>query len=291
MMFGVSSMVAPLRKVALKKPGASLINADPAEWHYGAAFDRDQVARNHAGFAEMLVAAGVEIFWMPDEDDGIADAVFTYDASLMTPAGAVLMSLGKPLRRGEESLHRAFYSAHQIPVIGAIEGDARAEAGDTLWLDDQTLIVGRGFRTNATGTEQLRDLMVAQGIKVYAFDLPVYLGADACLHLMSLISLVDTKTALVCMPLLPVGLLELMTRRGWRLIEAPFDEFETSGTLSTNVLAIAPSDCVMLAGQPKTHAVLREADIELRLFDGDALCIGCEGGPTCLTRPLLRSEA
>ena len=290
MMFGVSSMVAPLRKVALKKPGVSLMNADPADWHYGAAFDRDQVTGNHAGFAEILAAAGVEIYWMPDEDNGIADAVFTYDASLMTPAGAILMSPGKPLRRGEENLHRAFYSAHQIPVIGTIEGDARAEAGDTLWLDDQTLIVGRGFRTNATGAEQLRDLMAAQGVEVHAFDLPVYLGANACLHLMSLISLVDTKIALVCMPLLPVGLLELITRRGWRLIEAPFDEFEASGTLSTNVMAIAPGDCVMLAGQPKTHAVLREADIKLRLFDGDALCIGCEGGPTCLTRPLLRSE-
>lgn len=288
MMFSVSSMTAPLRKVALKKPGPSLQNADPAIWHYGANFQPNLVAENHAAFAATLTDAGVEIFWMPEEDGGIADAVFTYDASLMTPSGAVLMSPGKALRAGEQELHRKFYNKHGIEVIGAISGEGRAEAGDTLWLDDTTLVIGRGFRTNTAGAQQLQEIMAAIGIKTHVFDLPVYTGAEACLHLMSLISLVDTKTALVCMPLLPVGLFELLNDEGFTLIEAPFAEFEHSGTLSTNVLATAPGDCIMLDGLTETHAALIAAGINVRLFSGKALCIGCEGGPTCLTRPLLR---
>ncbi len=288
MMYGVSSMTAPLRKVALRKPGASLLNADPAKWHYGAVFEPGEIATIHAEFAETLSLAGVEIYWMSSDDQGIADAVFTYDASLMTPSGAVLMSPGKPLRRGEQTLHRVFYEAHQFPIIGEIVGDARAEAGDTLWLDDNLLIVGRGFRTNCAGVAQLRAIMAKQTIDVQEFDLPVYHGATACLHLMSLISFVDTKCALVCMPLLPVGLLELLQEKGITLLEAPFDEFEKSSTLSINVLAIAPGDCIMLDGQPKTLDILTKAGINVRLFKGDALCIGCEGGPTCLTRPLFR---
>jgi len=288
MMFSVSSMTAPLRKVALRKPSTSLINADPSDWHYGSKFQPDLVAKNHAAFVKTLADAGVEVFWMSEDDGGIADAVFTYDASLMTPSGAVLMSPGKVMRAGEQDLHRTFYDAHQIPIIGEVAGDGRAEAGDTLWLDDTTLIIGRGFRTNTAGAAQLQDIMVGIGIDTYVFDLPVYTGAEACLHLMSLISLVDTKTALVCMPLLPVGLFELLNAKGFRLIEAPFDEFETSGTLSTNVLATAPGECIMLDNLPETHAALVAAGINVRLFSGDALCIGCEGGPTCLTRPLLR---
>jgi N-dimethylarginine dimethylaminohydrolase len=199
------------------------------------------------------------------------------------------MSPGKVLRSGEQDLHRVFYKSHNIPIIGSISGDARAEAGDTLWLDETTLVVGRGFRTNQLGVNQIKDLLEPRGVNVFAFDLPFYAGAAACLHLMSLISLVDTRAALVVMPLLPVGFYELLSSKGFQLIEAPMSEFEESNTLSTNVLAISPGNCVMLNGLPKTTEKLQKSGIKVQVFNGDALCIGCEGGPTCLTRPLYRS--
>lgn len=121
-----------------------------------------------------------------------------------------------------------------------------------------------------------------------AFDLPYYQGQDACLHLMSLISIVDTRKALVCLELVRVALWELMLELGYGVIAAPFDEFQSTGTPSTNVLATAPGKCIMLDGIPKTRAILEEAGIDVTVFEGDALCIGGEGGPTCLTRPLLR---
>ena len=288
MMYGVSSMSDPLRRVALRRPASTLLNADAAVWHYGPGFNPDQVYAEHSSIVKILQASGVEILWMDDDDHGIADAVFTYDASLMTPEGAILMSPGKHKRAGEQELHRAFYISQDIPVIGEIIGDGRAEAGDTLWLDNQTLAVGRGFRTNQAGIEQLRALLESIRISVHEFDLPVYHGAAACLHLMSLVSIVDTKVALVCTPLLPVRLWELMRNMGFELLEAPYSEFEQSNTLSTNILAISPGQCIMIDGFQKTRNALEAAGITVQVFDGKSLCIGCEGGPTCLTRPVLR---
>ena len=289
MNYGVASMTAPLRRVALRKPGVAMQQADAATWHYGPSFDKDRVEVEHAALTDLLQAKGIEVLWM-NEASGIADAVFTYDASLMTPGGAILMKPGKPLRAGEQELHRNFYAQQGIPIVGEISGDGHAEAGDTLWLDEKTLAVGRGFRTNQAGIEQITAQLAEFSIDVRAFDLPVYHGVSACLHLMSLVSLVDTRVAAICKPLLPVGLYQLMQHVGFELIELPYEEYEKSGTLSGNILALAPGKCVMIDGFEQTRKLLEEAGINVQVFPGDALCIGCEGGPTCMSRPIYRSQ-
>jgi dimethylargininase len=287
--FGVSSMTARLRKVGLRKPGPAMQKADPSIWHYGPTFDREALEPEHAGFTHLLEKAGVEIHWM-DQPNEIADAVFSYDASLMTPQGAILMNPGKVMRRGEQLLHREFYNRAGIPVIGGIQAPGHSEAGDTLWLQDDMLAVGRGFRSNRAGLDQLADILKTINIEVREFDLPVYTGADACLHLMSLISLVDTRIAAVCLSLLPVGLYELLAELGYEILALPMDEFEQSGTLSGNIMAVTPGQCFMVDGYPKTLKLLEGAGIDVKVYDGQSLCVGCEGGPTCLTRPLLRED-
>ena len=282
-------MTANLRKVAVMRPGRSLIQADPKLWHYGPLFNPDLVQDNHKSFIQILEENGIEIYWMDEGNCNIADAVFTYDASLMTPLGAILMSPGKKQRAGEQDIHREFYQNLGISIRGSIENHGRAEAGDTLWLEDRTLLIGHGFRTNGEGIRQLKKLIRPMGIKTHTFDLPTHLGPEACLHLMSLISMVDTKTALICAELLPPNLLKLLKNKEFNIIEAPYDEFEKSNTLSTNVLALSPGNCLMIDGFPKTRKVLLDSGIKVQVFDGEALCIGCEGGPTCLTRPLLRN--
>ena len=207
----------------------------------------------------------------------------------MTKSGAILMSLGKELRKGEQNIHRNFYKHNNIPIIGEITGKATAEAGDTLWLDDNSLIVGKGFRTNQEGVNQIKEIMKPLQVNVFQFDIPVYMGTEACLHLMSLISLVDHRKALVYSPLLPVSLFKLLEEKGFTLINAPEDEFLSSQTLSTNILTISPRKCIMIDGFPKTRESLENCGISVKVFNADELCIACEGGPTCLTRPLLRS--
>ena len=288
MNFGVSSMVLPLKKVALLRPGASFLEADTNKWHYSNIFSPDKIQSIYNNFVNLLTNEGVEIYWI-EEDTYIADAIFTYDASLMTSLGAILMSPGKELRKGEQNIHRNFYKHNNIPIIGEITGNATAEAGDTLWLDESSLIVGKGFRTNQEGVNQIKEIMKPLKVDVFQFDIPVYMGTKACLHLMSLISLIDHRKAFVYTPLLPVSLFKLLEEKGFTLINAPEDEFLSSNTLSTNILTISPGKCIMIDGFPKTREILENFGISVQVFNADELCIACEGGPTCLTRPLLRS--
>lgn len=286
-MFGLSSMTAPLQRVAMRRPD-SMLTADTTAWHYGPTYDSAKIAREHADFAGLVAKSGAEILWMNGDDNGIADSVFTYDASLMTPKGAILMSPGKELRKGEQELHRRFYEEQGIDIVGEITLPGTVEGGDTLWLDDGSLAVGRGFRTNQEGISQLTAILAEQDITVHAYDMPIFHGEAACLHLMSFISPVDFKKAVIYAPLMPVAFWQLLKGMGYELIEASETDFVESNGLSLNILATAPGKCIMIDGYPATVEAMEKAGVEVQVFSGEALCVACEGGPTCMTRPILR---
>ena len=287
--YGAQNMVTALERVMMHRPGAAMANADPAVWNYGSALNGETLAQQHAAFAEIVEASGAEIEWLPDNQDGLADAVFTHDPSLVTAKGAILLNMGKPLRKAERGAHAAYYDQAQVPVLGEVTAPGTAEAGDCLWLDENTLAVGRGFRTNQAGIDQLTNLLSPLGVDVLAYDLPVYKGAQACLHLMSIISLLAEDLALVYEPLMPASFYQLLQERGVELLAAPSEEFEASHGLNLNVLALSPRHGVMISGFPRTQALMEEAGCRIQTFDGAELCIKCEGGPTCLTRPVRRA--
>lgn len=262
--------------------------ADGETWHYGTGFDPERAGVQHRALAELVAAAGAEIEWLPDDEDGLADSVFTHDPSLVTDQGAILLSMGKALRREEPALHEAAYRRLRIPILGRIESPGQVEGGDCVWMDRATLCVGRGVRTNQAGIQQLANLLGPHSIAVYGFDLPFWKGEEACLHLMSLISPLAHDLALVHSPLLPVAFHQMLRQRGVGLIEGDPDEFRASNGLSLNVLPTAPREVIAVAGFPKTKAAMEAAGCTVRTFEADALCIACEGGPTCLTRPMLR---
>ena len=287
--FGVSSMTSRLKTVGMLKPMESLRTADPDRWHYGRSFDPTKIDSNYSSFTKTLANLDVDILWMTPENNEIADSIFTYDASFMTQKGAILLSPGKQLRKGEEKIHEAFYKNNNIPIIGKTYGLAMAEGGDMFWLDEETLVIGKGFRTNQIGVEQIKRILIPFNVEVVSFDLPFFKGPKACLHMMSLISVVDEKKALAYVSLLPIGLVQLLEEKGYDLIEAPEDEFISSEGLNINVLTIKPGICVMISGFAKTKEALEKSGVIVHTFDGSSLCIGCEGGPTCLTRPILRA--
>ncbi|WP_245242922.1 arginine deiminase family protein [Pararhodobacter sp. SW119] len=283
-------MAAPLRRVMMRAPGAAMRAADRAVWHYGPGFDPARAEVQHAAFAELVADSGARIDWLEQHDgDGLSDAVFTHDPSFVTEVGGVILNMGKPLRRKEPALHRAAYQAMDIPILGALPEGATMEGGDTVWVDRHTLAVGRGARTNQAGIEAVADILRPHGITVLGFDLPVWTGGDACLHLMSLISPLADDLALVHRPLMPFAFHALLRDRGWRLIDAPPAEFHESFGLSVNVLPTAPGEVIAVDGFPETRKAMEDAGCRVQVFAGDALCIACEGGPTCLTRPILRA--
>ena len=290
-LFGSQEMSAPLQRVLMRRPGPSLINADPARWHYDPTFDGAKAVEQYGEFARLVERSGAEIIWLDDQGDGLADAMFTHDPSLMSDQGAIILRMGKPLRAAEPALHERAYAERQIPILGRIEAPGTVEGGDCVWLDARTLVVGRGVRTNQAGIDQLGALLAPHGIAVLGFDLPLWQGEDACLHLMSVISPLADDLALVFAPLLPAAFYQLLKARGIRLIEAPADEFHASNGLSLNVLPTSPGKVIMVEGFPATRAAMEAAGCTVSTFAADALCIACEGGPTCLTRPVLRRAA
>ncbi|WP_340160985.1 arginine deiminase family protein [uncultured Hoeflea sp.] len=281
-------MTPPLKRVVMRKPGDSLRQAKAEDWHYGDGFDANRAIEQFGVFADLVSASGAEIIWIEDTGDGLADSMFTHDPSLVTDKGAVILRMGKSGRMGEPDLHEAAYKSAGVPILGRIEAPGVVEGGDCIWVDENTLAVGRGVRTNQAGIEQLGALLAPLGVSVLGFDLPLGNGAEACLHLMSVMSPLDEKLALVYAPMLPVTFWQLLKDRGYTLVEAPDDEFAASNGLNLNVLALTPGEVIMVDGFPKTRALMEQAGCKVTAFNADALCIPCEGGPTCLTRPVWR---
>jgi len=286
--WGVDSMAGTLRRVAMRAPGA-IRTADHKRWHYAKELNTLQLDTQYTTFVDAVAASGAEIVWLADDpNDGLADSIFTYDPSFVVPGGAIILRPGKPLRSGEADLHAEFYRSRSIPILGTIEAPGTVEGGDCFWLDSKTLAVGRTFRTNQSGIDQLFNILKPQGIEIAVYDLPYHLGPEACLHLMSVVSSLDDDLALVHAPLLPIALHQRMIEMGYTLLAAPPDEFDASLGLNLNVLATAPRQVIAVDGFPGTVALMREADCDVTVFQADELCIPCEGGPTCMTRPLLR---
>ena len=286
--YGSQSMTGPLKRVLMRRAESAMRGADAGRWHYGPGFDPVRAAAQHDALTTLVEASGAEIAWLTDADDGLADSVFTHDPSLMTDDGAVILSMGKALRNPEPGLHEAAYRRLGIPILGRIEAPGTVEGGDCVWVDRATLAVGRGVRTNQEGIQQLANLLGPRGINVYGFDLPLWQGEEACLHLMSVISPLADDLALVHSPLLPAAFWQMLRARGIALVEGDADEFRDSHGLSLNVLPTAPREIIAVAGFPKTKAAMEAAGCKVAVFEADALCIACEGGPTCLTRPILR---
>lgn len=283
--FGSQSMVEPLRRVLVKRPDEAFAVEDHQTWHYVGRPDLVRAREEHDVFVSTLEREGVEVLYHDEFQPGRADAIFTYDPAIVTDRGAIVMNMGKVLRRGEEEPMARRLEDLGVPTLYRIHGEARAEGGDTLWVDHDTLAVGQGFRTNREGLRQLGEALDGLGVDIVPVELPYFHGPEACLHLMSLVSLVDHDLAVAYPYLIPVPFWRLLRDRGVDVIEVPGAEFDTMGT---NVLAIAPGKCVMVEGNPVTEERLRDAGCEVYTYKGDEITMKSEGGPTCLTRPILR---
>jgi len=286
--FGCQTMHETLRSVLVRPPDAAFGNADPARWHYTSRPDLAAALDEHAALVEILRRSGAEIVVHEEPLPDHADALFVHDPALVTDAGAIILRMGKPVRRGEEEAMAAALTELGVPILGRLEAPALAEGGDLLWLDRSTLAAGLGFRTNAEGLRQLAAILAPLGVTVVPVPLPHGGGPEACLHLMSLISVLDRDLAVAYLPLLPVPFVQLLGERGFRLVEVPEGEFPSMGP---NVLALGPRRCLALRGNPITRNRLEEAGCEVHTYRGDELSLKAEGGPTCLTRPLWRSDS
>jgi dimethylargininase len=282
-LYGGQSMVAPLRRVLVRRPDAESA-AHWREYGWREAPDPERLADEHDALCAALASAGADVVVGTAPADGNPDTIYAFDPAIVTDIGAILLRSGKEMRRGEVDSMAADLEAAGVPIAARLEPPALAEGGDTLWLDEGTLVVGVGYRTNEAGVRALRQAL--PDVDVVAFDLPHWHGRAEVLHLLSLISPVADDLALVHLPLMPTRLVELLEQRGIGLVEVAPREWDTLGC---NVLALAPRVVLAVEGNPETRRRLEDAGVEVLTFPGDDLCRKGDGGPTCLTRPLLRA--
>jgi N-dimethylarginine dimethylaminohydrolase len=283
--FGGKSMIAPLRRVLVQAPAPPASEDDWRAFGYNHPVDHGQAVEEHAALCDILRGEGIEVVVQAADAPGNLDGIFVYDTAILTDDGAIVTRPGKALRREELPATIASFEELDIPMLGSIADPGTIEGGDTMWLDENTLVAGRSYRSNAIGIEQLQIYGQPFDVDVLAVSIPHWHGADECLHLLSLISPVDVRKAVVHLPLLSVDFVQLLRELDWTLIDIPEEEFATQGT---NALALAPGRVLLLKENTGTRQRLEDAGVEVLVYTGDEISHNRQGGPTCLTRPLLR---
>jgi len=290
---GSLTEVGRLTRVLVKHSRDAFIDeaAIAAQWrplNFCAPPSRSRAIEEYDAFLDLLRSAGTEIEFLPGDAGTNLDSIYVRDASVVCSHGVFLCRMGKALRGGEPAAQRAAFRSLGVPVVGEVSEPGCLEGGDVVWLDERTVAVGRGYRTNDEGILQFRSVLNGSIDELIVVPLPHWRGAGDVLHLMSLLSPVDIDLAVVYSPLLPVPFREQLIGRGYTLIEVPDEEFASMGA---NVLTLAPRHCVMLAGNPRTRAALERAGAIVSEYSGDEISVKGLGGPTCLTRPLVRAPA
>lgn len=288
--FNGHSMVAPLQRVLVCSPQNSGWN-DPVragrwrELGYHHAPDCALAQMQHEAMCRELQAVGAELVNLQTQPELSLDAVYAHDSALPTDWGIIIMRPGKANRLAEGACQRELYEQMGIPILGEVTAPGTSEAGDIVWLNRETLLIGRSYRTNASGVEQIRAMLKPQSVEVLSAPLPHAAGPSTCLHLMSLMSILDDNVVIVDLPWLAVETVELLSSRGFRFVEIDATERDT---LACNVLSLGHRRLLALEENESTNQRLRQAGFDVRTFPGSELCINGSGGPTCLTRPFLR---
>jgi N-dimethylarginine dimethylaminohydrolase len=281
-LYGAQSMTTPLHDVLVKRPGSAFGAAHENPAHgFLHRVDLAEAQRQHDAFCQVLTDLGVRVHQL-DAEVGSPDLTYTFDPALVTDRGMIGLRSGKPTRQVEAAPMLEWAAAHDIPVVGELGEGETADGGDTFWLRPDVFCIGRSLRTNRAGAARLTELV---GGEVHVFDVPYGNGPAECLHLLSVISPISDDLAVVFLPQVPAGLYELLAERCVALVPVPEEEILSQGC---NILAVRPGVVVMVEGNPVTQRALLDRGCEVHTFPGDEVCINGSGGPTCITRPILR---
>ena len=290
--FGCQDMTSTIRRVLIKSPENAYknqvnIDSQYQDLNYFGKPDFVRSLEDYEYFRSILKKSGVEIHDLPADDITSLDSIYTHDPCLISNSGVVLCSMGKILRKKEPEMISKYFKSLNIPIIGKISPPGKLEGGDIVWIDNRTVAVGVGYRSNLEGIAQLKEILSDDVDEIIPVHLPHWTGPSDCLHLMSNISPIDRDLFLVYSKLLPVSFREYLLDRGIKLLEVPDDEYESMGC---NVLAIAPKKVIMIEGNDVTKNLLEKEGVDVSTYPGLEISYKGAGGPTCLTRPFLREE-
>ena len=293
MNFGCQNMVDPLRKVLIKHPrdayqNQTTVDRQSINLKYNSVPNFEKALADYEFFIDLLESSGADVHFLPENEFTTLDSVYTHDPCIISNRGVILCSMGKKERSSEPDTMEAYFRSIDVPILGRIKSPGMLEGGDVVWIDEYTVAIGEGYRSNAEGIQQFRKLLGGLVNEVVSVPLPHWNGPDECLHLMSNVSPLDHDLYLVYPRLLPVPFCQYLINRKIKLLEVPDEEYNSMGC---NVLAIAPRECIMIAGNPITQKILEIEGVKVHTYHGSEISLKGSGGPTCLTRPFLRSTS
>ena len=285
-------MVGSLKRVLIKHPkdayqSQAKINEQSRQLNYIGVPDYNKAIIDYERLVDFLKSSSIQIDYLPKDNITSLDSIYTHDPCVVTNGGIILCNMGKDLRIPESTSIASFFKSIGVPILGQIEAPGTLEGGDVVWINERTVAVGEGYRTNAEGIHQFKTLLKNHVDKVISVPLPHWTGKGDCLHLMSNVSPIDNDLYLVYSRLLPVSFRQYLLELQIQLIEVPDEEYASMGC---NVLAVAPRKVIMMNGNPITKLRLETEGVEVHTYDGSEISIKGAGGPTCLTRPYLRSK-
>lgn len=290
MKYGCQSMIGKIDSIMIKRPQQAFISQENLnntweEFKYFGCPDYETVLKEYEVFEKLITDNVENVYYLPEDDRTGLDSIYTHDSLKITKAGAIYFPMGKQLRSKEKFATRAFLESIGVPTLGEIEAPGKMEGGDVLWIDEKTVAIGRGYRTNDEGIRQFKELTKDVVDEYIVIPMPHGDGVDACLHLMSIISFIDTDKAVVYSKYMPVFFREYLIEKGIQLIECNDKEYDYLGT---NVLALEPGKCIALAGNDEIIGKMRDAGVEVMTYEGHEVSFKGTGGPTCLTCPITR---
>ena len=286
-------MVDPIQRVLIKHPkdayqNQTKVSEQSPQLNYFGVPDFEKAQADYEELVGILESYGAEVHFLPADNTTSLDSVYTHDPCVISNDGVILCTMGKKARIPESEAMESYFKAIGVPILGRIESPGTLEGGDVVWINENTVAIGEGYRTNSEGIRQFEKLLGNHVDDVISVPLPHWTGPGNCLHLMSNVSPIDHNIFLVYSRLLPVSFRKYLLNHQIKLIEVPDEEYDSMGC---NVLAVAPRKVIMIKGNPITQKLLESEGVEVHTYDGSEISIKGAGGPTCLTRPFFRSAS
>ena len=289
--FNCNNMVAPIKKILLNHPKNSFfnqkkINSEFKELNFFDAPDYKESLNEYEAFINILKSHNIKLYFLERNITNTIDSIYAHDPFVISNDGAIICNMGKKNRVSEIENVKIFLKNNDIPILGEISAPGKLEGGDIVWINKHNIAVGIGYRSNIEGAKQLGEILSGSVKNIIPVPLPHWNGPSDCLHLMSNLSPIDSNLFLICSRLLPVQFIQYLEENKIKLIEVPFEEYET---MACNVLALAPREVIMIEGNPVTKKLLEKENVIVHTYKGSEISLKGAGGPACLTKPFLRT--
>lgn len=269
-----------LKKVLLCKPDYLKI-LQPInviqEKHSENNIDTEKACKEHEQFIKALEAEGVEVV-LGKNHERYPYEVNTRDLGVTTPKGIVFGRFYNPYRWGEHRLIEETFKENDIYIYDK-HTEGIFEGGDFMYLDENTVAIGTGIRTDMVGVRQLANTFEDLGIEVIPVDF-----AEEFLHLDMIMNVIGEKTAVICEEALPDEFVKYLKEKDFILITVSKEDVFLH---KCNLLSIGDKTIISHNQAEDVNEQLEELGFRIiQLNLKEVLKSG--GGPRCMSFPLLR---